>query len=282
MFYTEVVGQIMHYHREELDLSLQDRRGMTIMHWACWTRKSTPKDIANGYGSPTMAGMKHGAYSPLNIRDNCGKSILHFAVERGNIPVVELLLSTPQAEALSAADFSGCNLLHYSVASYRIQLIDFFLQRGFDLNSTDNKSRTVMHYAAMRGNLPAVKKLLDLGASHQLSLKDRDFYTPLQLAVECGSVSVAEYLQPICPLDESKALNRQEHTTRRLQHTQQSNNSDKGVSEYLKLFIRVVFVLSLVSIAGVIYSGGWGRPSTLGCTLAPTIHRTSSLQLFKR
>jgi ankyrin repeat protein len=60
------------------------------------------------------------------------------------------------------------------VASRRIRAIELVLGHGIDINARDNMDQTAMHQASMRGNLAAVKQLLDVGGLGQLKYVDRE------------------------------------------------------------------------------------------------------------
>ena len=194
-FYNDTVGFVVHYYREHLDLSIQDFRGMTILHWISWTRKTTLADITVKIYPLVTAAQSPGINAAYNVRDNNGKTMIHYATERGNVPLVEFLLSQMKTLATSITDYSGCSLLHYAVGSSRVELIDRLLQQGLNLDSVDQDGKTVMHHAAMRGNLTAVKQLMNMNAGYQLSAEDKQGRTPFQLAETCGSQSVVDYLR---------------------------------------------------------------------------------------
>jgi ankyrin repeat protein len=189
-FFNEAIGQVIQCHQDDIDLASQDNRGMTALHWASWSSRSSPEDVAcrtTRQHDPTF-----------EARDVHGKSLLHFAVERGNLAVVDYLMLQPCAADMALPDYSGCTLLHYATANARVLLIDFLIDcKGFDPMVRDNHGRTLLHHAAMRDNFDAVKHLFDLGIARPESL-DQDGRTALQLALSRGSTSVVKYLQTYC------------------------------------------------------------------------------------
>ena len=121
--------------------------------------------------------------------------MLHYAVQRGNTDLIAFFLASPDAAAMSMPDFSRKTLLHYATESGRPDTINMMLKRGIDLDTIDDQGRTVLHHAAMRGNLIAAQRLIALGATHQLSYKDHSDQTPADLACQYASKAVVEYFE---------------------------------------------------------------------------------------
>ncbi|MBL4663602.1 MAG: ankyrin repeat domain-containing protein, partial [Flavobacteriaceae bacterium] len=51
-------------------------------------------------------------------------------------------------------------------------LIDYFVSKGIDLNSTDNNGNGIFNYASKKGNLEIMEKLIGLGALFMAPTKD--------------------------------------------------------------------------------------------------------------
>ncbi|KAF2789214.1 ankyrin, partial [Melanomma pulvis-pyrius CBS 109.77] len=136
-FYNDATSQLIRYHGDAIDMYAQDNHGMTVLHWASWTSKSSPQDLTYHPPPPHPS-----AHSPFTIKDNSGKSVLHLAVERGNAALIAFLLSTPEADVLALPDHERRSLLHYATASGRIHLVDFFLERqSGDVHAADAGGR---------------------------------------------------------------------------------------------------------------------------------------------
>jgi ankyrin repeat protein len=123
--------------------------------------------------------------------------MLHYAVQRGNTDLIASLLTSPDAATFLMPDFSGRTLLHYATESSRPDTINMMLEGGIDLDVIDNQGRTVLHHAAMRGNLAATRRLIEIGAAHQLSYKDRNGHTPVDLACQYDSETVRDYFESL-------------------------------------------------------------------------------------
>jgi ankyrin repeat protein len=189
-FYNEVVRQLLLYYADDIDPWMQDRSGMTVLHWASWSRSSSRQAL-------TCFPHKGGESSCYGVKDVHGKSMLHYAVQRGNADLIAFFLASPDAATMSMSDFSGKTILHCATESGRPDTINTMLEVGIDLDVVDNQGRSVLHHAAMRGNLLAAQRLVELGASYQLSRKDKNGQTPADLACRYSSELVQDYFESL-------------------------------------------------------------------------------------
>lgn len=88
---------------------------------------------------------------------------------------------------------TGLNLLHTSAYHGRIEAVQFLLDEGADIDSTDLLGHTALWLASFKGNIDVVNELLRRGASiHKISLLcSKDC---LQIASEKGHMEVAAAL----------------------------------------------------------------------------------------
>lgn len=172
-------------HRDTIEDEIRDSQGMTLPHFLAWSSKSRPEHL-----EPYLRKERSG----FMARDNQGRSILHFAAQRGNTLILEYLFQLQSGMDARHQDDRGRTLLHYAVESRRIETIDMMISRNADIRATDNNGRTVLHHAAMCGNLAAVKRIIELGGEEDLGSTDGDGRTPLQLAFSRGAMGVTEYL----------------------------------------------------------------------------------------
>ena len=189
-FYNDVVRQILLYYADGIDPWMQDRRGLTVLHWVSWSSRSSHRALVS-------FPHKSGERSSYGVKDIYGRSMLHYAVKRGNADLIGFLLASPDAAAMSMPDLAGETLLHHATESGRPDTINVMLERGIDLDVTDSQGRTVLHHAAMRGNLVAAQRLIELGATHQLSYKDHNDQTPADLACQYASESVQHFFETL-------------------------------------------------------------------------------------
>lgn len=197
-YYNDVTRFIFQYCLNEIDLWTQDSQGMTAMHYFCWSSR-TPMDLVTRIQFEENHSMTSQCPSCFELKDASGRSMLHFATQRGNLELMRLLLCHPSAQKLMEPDYFGRSLLHYAVETSRVGAIDMLLECNLGLNVRDKEGRTLMHQAAMKNSLAAIKHLEHLGVSDQLNVRDISKRTPLELALAYRSRAVVEYFQKSLP-----------------------------------------------------------------------------------
>jgi ankyrin repeat protein len=196
-FYTHVSMKILLNYREDIDFWMQDRAGMTILHWIAWNQQSTLSILPHSHQNTS-------GFSCLEIKDATGRSMLHFAARQGNLDFVTFLLTSPYATTMSMPDNDGRSLLHYAVQYGSLDVIDLLLDANFRIDAVDARGRTVLHEAADWESLPAVRRLIERGASYLLAYKDWNGRTPLEVAQQNIGIfwmpepeKMVEYLQSL-------------------------------------------------------------------------------------
>ncbi|KAJ4302761.1 hypothetical protein N0V90_001652 [Kalmusia sp. IMI 367209] len=186
VYFNSAIRSLIEFHYTDIDSTSQDSRGMTVPQYVAWTNRSRREDLLR---------CCNGDIACLGIVNEEGKGPLHFACQRGNVDLVNCLLTLDDFD-ISVRDHQGRTLLHYATESSRsAQLIELLLQKGADLDVRDIHGRTVMHCAALQGNLSAVQKLIDAGAASQVFALDDASRTPFELAISEGKDAIVEYLQ---------------------------------------------------------------------------------------
>ena len=78
-------------------------------------------------------------------------------------------------------------------------------QVGADLFATDHQGRSILHYAAWRGNVAVMRRVVELGGVELLRRADASGRTPLYFAMQAGAALAVNYVQdmigsasPIC------------------------------------------------------------------------------------
>jgi hypothetical protein len=189
--FNEVVGAILQCHGDSIDGEVRDGQGMTLLHFVAWSSKSEPR-ICRQYvercSDPT------GVWS----KDNEGRSILHLAAQRGNAAMVKYILGLVGEPNINCRDQHGRTALSYAAETKRTEVIEMLRACGGNIRDTDCRGRTILHHAARRGNLAAVKKLIALGAADDVWSTDKNGATPIQLAYhQPGATPVIECLQEL-------------------------------------------------------------------------------------
>eukprot|EP00658_Telonema_sp_P-2_P060627 TRINITY_DN49493_c0_g1_i1.p1 TRINITY_DN49493_c0_g1~~TRINITY_DN49493_c0_g1_i1.p1 ORF type:complete len:413 (+),score=132.69 TRINITY_DN49493_c0_g1_i1:103-1341(+) len=82
--------------------------------------------------------------------------------------------------------------IHFAAQYDSLDVLEFLIQSGSDLDAMDPARMTPLHYAAMKGSIAAIKLLLKHGAS--VEARDSADYTPLLFAALDGHEKAAEIL----------------------------------------------------------------------------------------
>lgn len=172
-----------------------DKYGMSVLHYIAWSSKSGPEHL--------LPYVRKDDVIPFISRDSDGRSILHFAAQRGNLAILRFICDIPGGVAVTGKDIRGQTPLHYAVQSKRVDAIDILVNRGASIFDVDSMGRTVLHCAAKRNNVAAVTRLLELGANKNLFSLDKTGRTPLTLAYHHKASAVVQYLVSlgICGFD---------------------------------------------------------------------------------
>ncbi|VDK85211.1 unnamed protein product [Onchocerca ochengi] len=118
---------------------------------------------------------------------------IHYAVKCGNMDTVQLLLEVDDNNQLMHVDANGDSLLHIACRSGEndmLQLLASYDQ--IDVNIRNSDGWTVLHDAALKGNITSLRILHKLGAN--ANILDKEDRTPLHIAAAVGHTNVAELL----------------------------------------------------------------------------------------
>ena len=121
--------------------------------------------------------------------------MLHLTAQRGNVPVIEYLLSAARDSNINYSDCRGRTVSHYGVESKRAcHTMTALVSHGADIRARDLHERSPLHHAAKLGNLTAVKALLALDMADELHIADCFGMTPLQIAAHHDARTVQTFL----------------------------------------------------------------------------------------
>ncbi len=162
-----------------------DASGMSLAHYFSWTNTSSPADLQVLSNASTL----------LKARDAAGRTPLHFAAQRGNIPVMEYLLSQYDDPARMQPDREGNTPLHEAVQSSRAPAaIELLLAHGFLLEQRNKEGHTAAQHAVLWGTVDAVKTLLERDPGGSTAWRGRDGKGMLALARRTENLDVEAWL----------------------------------------------------------------------------------------
>ena len=194
------------------DVDKKDQRKQTALHYAsergylkvveALLSKGAEIDVEDGDRcTPLMLAVRrrhidillylidHGA--DVNEKGyNMERTALHYASKRGDLKVVEALLS--KGAEIDVEDRNQCTPLLWAAIREHNDILLLLINCGADVNKIAYRERAALHYASERGDLEAVEALLSKGA--EIDVKDKDHCTPLLLAAGRGHSDILLHL----------------------------------------------------------------------------------------
>lgn len=123
----------------------------------------------------------------VNDQDNEGESILHMAVDLGNIDVCRTALENGSLVNLCRNNFG--TPLHKAATTGDIEIVKLLVHYGADLEAQDITGETPLHKASNYTRVTVIKYLLEKGCD--IDVTDQDNTTPLIMASYNGGSEAA-------------------------------------------------------------------------------------------
>lgn len=141
--------------------------------------------------TPLKTAIKHGRLDACALLINhnaCLEDILQYAAGYGSVDACKLLL---EYEGVDRADMA----LHCASGSGRLDICEFFIGQGYDVNHRDENDCTPLHYAVAghtQGYVDVIKLLVDHGSD--INARQDDGQTPLIITASYGFLLTCEAL----------------------------------------------------------------------------------------
>ncbi|MCP4633749.1 MAG: hypothetical protein GY855_12545 [candidate division Zixibacteria bacterium] len=127
----------------------------------------------------------------VNASNRNGQTPLFNATYRDNEEVAEIIVDG--GAQVNSCDQQGYSPLNNAIIREYNDIVKLLIDKGADLNLVDTiYNQTGLHLASIRGNIEAVKMLLNKNA--KVNAKDKDGFTPLYYAGKYGHRDVADLL----------------------------------------------------------------------------------------
>ena len=129
-----------------------------------------------------------------NIRRNqLGETCLQTlaAFTRNSIEMLDLLVERGNMD-VNARNNQGGTPFHSAGASGNVELVEYLLKNGVDIDDADYSNSTILHYAVRGRQNEVIERLVRRGAN--VEKKNNDGYTPLHTAVVEGYLDTLQVL----------------------------------------------------------------------------------------
>jgi ankyrin repeat protein len=184
-------------------LSLVSSLPSSLKSWGLTALKSLPYSMAAVFGYPseeltraisdgdwTLATLLIKSIVDMDVADELGRTLLHWAVIADNRNFVETILD--HGATLDIIDNSGMTPLDWAIFSRKRAIAGLLIKRGADINKLDPAGRALLHRAVQDNNEEFVDLLLSCGARPEI--QNNLGWTPLHLAAYRGRVKLMKKL----------------------------------------------------------------------------------------
>ena len=138
------------------DVNKLTHDGRTYIFWSASAGNTELMEYLLNKGAKTDLIDDHGS-SPLNFAAGSGQA---------NIKVYDLLLNKG-TDLKKDLNENGANALLLSAGADKdFALLNYFISKGLDFNSTDENGNTIFNYVARTGKIDVLKKLLEKGVKY--------------------------------------------------------------------------------------------------------------------
>jgi ankyrin repeat protein len=124
-----------------------------------------------------------------------GKTPLHIASLKGDMLLLEFLITHPQID-LNAIDDNSTTPVYNAVLNSQFDIAKLLIEKGAEINVPDNHRKTSVHVAAEKGNKTMLKLLVETNKADITASTDEGL-TPLHFAASNLHKDVTQYLLEI-------------------------------------------------------------------------------------
>jgi ankyrin repeat protein len=169
--------------------------GAEVSEAAAGTVMNSPLQVAVWTNTETSIRTLLEAGADVNLKDERGKTLLHYAAEARNRGAIARLLEL--GADVNAQDADGATALHLVVRagdSQRLgQMLTSLLDAGADVNLVDAQGRVALHYAVEANAPNAVAAIL--GKNAEVNVKDKAGLTPFGIAMQGNNMQLKRTLR---------------------------------------------------------------------------------------
>ncbi|KAG8179340.1 hypothetical protein JTE90_007613 [Oedothorax gibbosus] len=201
------------YLEEGGDVNFADEYGQSLIHHAAHSGKMDlvrflkakganihkedklcgrkPIHIAAKEGHPSVISFFVDSGAGVNESDEINWTLLHYAVWRGDLETIRFLKRYDMD--INAKDARvGKTPIHIAAEHGYIDVINYLIENGANVESYDERGRTPLYYSVMMDQYEAFKNLIDKGAD--INIKNNHFKTLLHVSGFNNNKEIIEYL----------------------------------------------------------------------------------------
>ncbi len=123
----------------------------------------------------------------INVMSSDGRSMLHWC---SSVDLTNLAIS--RGFNLENQNPFGRTPIQCAIHHRNFDVAQLLVESGSDVNATDYRKKSVLHYAVVSGNVNLVETLLKRGAN--IEVRNKDGQTPLLCAIGDGIIPLAQLL----------------------------------------------------------------------------------------
>lgn len=130
--------------------------------------------------------------NPMVQNDQDGKTAIHTAAMKGDIPILEFLLDHPKADINVKDDYDNTPIVS-AMSEGKNKIVQYLLDRGADHKIANKDKKSLLHICGEKGNKLLVKHLIEK-LNDDLSLCTNNKETILHFAAANQHLDVVKYL----------------------------------------------------------------------------------------
>jgi palmitoyltransferase len=167
---------------------LKDENGYTMLHKSVFNNDIETTEIIIKEAKRRLGMGKGDALAKfINDKNNDGLTALHFAANKGNIPLLKLLIDN--GANVDAVTNLGKNVMHMAAEGNQPSMLIYLITEEHQSSqSVDESGSTPLHWACYAGAEEAVNFLLNLNVD--INEQDKEKLTPLHLATNEGRENI--------------------------------------------------------------------------------------------
>lgn len=174
----DVVNVLLSY--KDIDTEMKLPYEASVDDW--YLGGATPLLIASYTGNADIVNALIEAGSDIRAKDDIdGATTIHIASANGNNEVINILLNEDNT-LINEADSMKDTPLHWASIKNQTDTVSLLLANGADTKLANSDGNTVLHYAAMYGDVNTVNVLLEADSS-LASVENNEGITPIYYAI---------------------------------------------------------------------------------------------------